>query len=266
MKSLLFSLFFFPVLLHAQTYVPFISTADSSDTWMDVNSCQDFQCFTSYTSRYTIDGDTTIGAYQYAKLYLKQKVEQGTVQSQWCDESINYYESFYGAIRESGKKVYFSYPSLNPIEFLVYDFNLSIGDTIPSPDGDLTANPSERIISSIDSVLVFGSYRKRFVINNYKYVVEGIGASTGLFNPLVYYPSECYMGMHCYAEYGTPDHFMEDCDMNLSVNTLDGKTESAVLVKIVDYLGRETTAVPNTPLIYIYNDGTTKKVFNAELE
>ena len=54
--------------------------------------------------------------------------------------------------------------------------------------------------------------------------------------------------------------------MNLSVNTLDGKTESAVLVKIVDYLGRETTAVPNTPLIYIYNDGTTKKVFNAELE
>ncbi|MDG1332890.1 MAG: hypothetical protein P8P74_11220 [Crocinitomicaceae bacterium] len=39
---------------------------------------------------------------------------------------------------------------------------------------------------------------------------------------------------------------------------------SAELIKIVDLLGRETPAVPNTPLIYIYSDGTMKRVFKLE--
>ncbi|MBL4862956.1 MAG: hypothetical protein JKY09_08080 [Crocinitomicaceae bacterium] len=33
------------------------------------------------------------------------------------------------------------------------------------------------------------------------------------------------------------------------------------LIKIVDYLGRETEFKPNTPLIYIYTDGSTERVF-----
>ena len=36
------------------------------------------------------------------------------------------------------------------------------------------------------------------------------------------------------------------------------------LVKVVDLLGRETPIVPNTPLIYIYSDGTTHRVFKLE--
>ncbi len=33
------------------------------------------------------------------------------------------------------------------------------------------------------------------------------------------------------------------------------------IVKILDLMGRETEFVPNTPLIYIYSDGTTERVF-----
>lgn len=36
------------------------------------------------------------------------------------------------------------------------------------------------------------------------------------------------------------------------------------LVKITDLIGRETTFKPNTPLIYIYSDGTTEKVFKLD--
>ena len=36
------------------------------------------------------------------------------------------------------------------------------------------------------------------------------------------------------------------------------------LVKIVDQLGRETEFKPNTPLIYVYSDGSTKKVYTIE--
>ena len=262
MKSLLLCLLILPIGLHAQTYVPFISTNDSSDTWMEVNSCNDFSCFESFTNRYSIAGDTTIGSFQYSKIYKKVKHVKGTVMGEWCDESINYYEYYFGALRENEKQV-FLVPDFSSSEYLAYDFNLSVGDTLPSPDGNISANPIGRIINTIDSVLVFGSYRKRFVIDS-RYVLEGIGASTGLFNPLVYYPSECYMAMHCYAEYGTPDHFLEDCNMNLNVHEIDKETESPVLVKIVDYMGRETPVIPNTTLIYIFSDGTTKKIFNIK--
>lgn len=262
MKSLLFCLLILPIGLHAQAYVPFISTTDSSDTWMDVHSCTDFSCFYSYTNRYTIEGDTTIGSYQYSKVYIKYKYVEGADAGQWCNESVNYYEHYFGALREDGKQV-FLLPNFSTSEYLAYDFNLLVGDTLPSPDGNLSASPAGRIINAIDSVLIFGSYRKRFIIDS-RYIIEGLGASTGLFNPLVYYPSECYMAMHCYAEYGTPDHFLQDCNMNLNVHEINGDTESPVLVKIVDYMGRETPVIPNTPLIYIYSDGTTKKIFNFE--
>ena len=39
---------------------------------------------------------------------------------------------------------------------------------------------------------------------------------------------------------------------------------SKTLVKIVDTLGRETTFKTNTPLIYVYDDASTEKVFSVE--
>lgn len=36
------------------------------------------------------------------------------------------------------------------------------------------------------------------------------------------------------------------------------------LVKIVDFMGRETVFKPNTPMIYIYSDGTRERVMKLE--
>lgn len=43
----------------------------------------------------------------------------------------------------------------------------------------------------------------------------------------------------------------------------DTKLESKKVVRVTDLLGRETVLKPNTPLIYIYSDGTTERVFNV---
>tara|TARA_S200002703_G_scaffold143431_1_gene136477 strand:- start:199 stop:873 length:675 start_codon:yes stop_codon:yes gene_type:complete len=41
-------------------------------------------------------------------------------------------------------------------------------------------------------------------------------------------------------------------------------TTSNNLIQILDMMGRETSFKPNTPLIYVYDDGTTEKVFSVD--
>ena len=67
------------------------------------------------------------------------------------------------------------------------------------------------------------------------------------------------MAMHCYAEYGTPDHFLIDCNMNINVQEIAGKSELPVLMKIVNNMGQEIPFKPNTPLLYFYNDGSVER-------
>ncbi|MDG1333990.1 MAG: hypothetical protein P8P74_16760 [Crocinitomicaceae bacterium] len=262
MRKYIICLFLFPNILLAQPYVEFISTTDSSDTWMDVLSCTDMSCYQTRTKRYTIEGDTVIGQYQYAKLYVREEYEQGADQSQWCTESTSIYNYYFGAIRESGKQV-FVMPSLGA-EYIAYDFNLNVGDTIPSPI-NIAGNDDWRIIDSIDLVMIDGVDRKRYWVSFDRYVIEGIGASSGLFNPL--YPSFgiCSAALLCYSEYDTPQHFDDDCDMNLGVDDdLSIDASPAELIKIVDITGREIAETPNTLMIYLYSDGSSKKVFKVK--
>jgi len=60
--------------------------------------------------------------------------------------------------------------------------------------------------------------------------------------------------------------FSEDCNNDCSTSTvgLTELTTSKTLIQILDLMGRETTFKPNTPLIYVYDDGSTEKVFSVE--
>lgn len=53
--------------------------------------------------------------------------------------------------------------------------------------------------------------------------------------------------------------YLEEC-----VGLEELSSSSKQLVKIIDMMGRETEVKPNTPLIYIYNDGTKEKRFHHE--
>lgn len=261
--KLLFLLFLLPFTAAGQAYVPMISTPDSSDVWTDVHSCSDFNCFTSETKRYSIDGDTVIGSFQYAKLQVNEKYEEGIAQSQSCPVGISYSSYYAGAVREDGKQIFFK-PAGSP-EYLAYDFNLSVGDTVPAPD-NVSGFESMRIISSIDSVMVNGLYRKRYWVNpgsNPSEIIEGIGASTGLFNTLTDFV-DCFSMMLCYKEDGAAQYFATDCNVVLALPGTPQYNPRLKLVKIVDCLGREIEDAPNTLMIYIYSDGRSKKVYRFE--
>ena len=52
------------------------------------------------------------------------------------------------------------------------------------------------------------------------------------------------------------------CTSSSGLNELSNTSKN--LIKIVDMMGRETSFKPNTPLIYVYDDGSTEKVFTIE--
>lgn len=61
------------------------------------------------------------------------------------------------------------------------------------------------------------------------------------------------------------DTFNEDIivgeEPTVEINEL---TTTKHLIQILDMMGRETSFKPNTPLIYVYDDGSTEKVFSVE--
>ena len=63
-------------------------------------------------------------------------------------------------------------------------------------------------------------------------------------------------------------YFSEDCNYpeNCSSSTvgINELTTSKNLIQILDLMGRETSFKPNTPLIYVYDDGSIEKVFTIE--
>ena len=57
--------------------------------------------------------------------------------------------------------------------------------------------------------------------------------------------------------------FSEDCNNDCTLSLTELNT-SKNLIQILDLMGRETSFKPNTPLIYVYDDGSTEKVFSVE--
>ena len=263
--SVLFAIASLPSMTFGQAYVPLISTPDSSDTWVEVRSCTDFDCWFAHRNRYTVMGNITAGGVEYAKFHVSSEYEQGADQSEWCTESISYSDRVIG-IREADKRIYVN---LDPTaeaseEYLAYDFNLTVGDTVPSPHL-ITGNPSipepNFVIQSIDSVLISGSYRKRYNLDPVRYIIEGIGSSIGLLNPLDYvYSGSCYIALTCYEEEGMADLFSSNCELVLSEESLSESSQPRQLLKIVDCLGRETKKEPNKLLFFIYSNGEVEKV------
>jgi len=71
-------------------------------------------------------------------------------------------------------------------------------------------------------------------------------------------------GNYSTTQYGYLDDYVIDACNPLSAVELTFDTQKKKLVKITDVLGRETNIVPNTPLFYLYEDGTTEKVVITE--
>ena len=164
----------------SNVYHPF---PDSNAFW-GIDGMNIFNYSLCYDARYGLNGDTIIDGKVYSKVYSL------------VDSTINNPNStYFAAIREDDKRIY---TVINGFpEEVLYDFNLSVSDTISFHYSLLFNSPAEfsRRVSQIDSVLLYnGEFRKRFVFepigdnsSTPDVVVEGVGSIIwrGLFNPLI---------------------------------------------------------------------------------
>jgi hypothetical protein len=156
-------------------YIPFSSN----------ESCSNYQN--------VIDGDTMAGSFIYHKI----RHSGNYFASGYCNAPPWYYTPSYqnyylGAYREdtTNRKVFFLPPG-SISDTLLYNFNLSVGDTLPvTYTNDFFVS---NIVTSIDSILIGSKYHKRFGISgygfdgfdtNYVYLIEGIGSTYGLLGRL----------------------------------------------------------------------------------
>ena len=64
------------------------------------------------------------------------------------------------------------------------------------------------------------------------------------------------------GNHGGKDYWIVKIGPFVGINELSSTTKE--LLRIVDLMGRETTFKPNTPLIYVYDDGSTERVYRVE--
>ncbi len=93
---------------------------------------------------------------------------------------------YYGFIREDeNQRVYLKPPGY--FEGMIYDFSVSVGDTIKALNIYLNSDTLNFVVTQVDSVLLLIDYRKR--IKLYEYInqkeevwVEGLGSYFGILN------------------------------------------------------------------------------------
>jgi len=166
-----------------------------TDQWLDQSlTCPQFpnNVITSYYDYY-VNGDTVVNS----KTYFKVRKSGGYEVGNFCTPSYdNDYDFLAGLLREdtTAKKVYLSVWSNWGRDTLLYDFTLNRGDYLPP--SYLTLSNDSTFILSIDSILVNTSYRKQFIIAQYKShphifdsIIEGVGSMCGLLS-IIYPPFE----------------------------------------------------------------------------
>jgi hypothetical protein len=104
-----------------------------------------------------------------------------------------------GALRESNKVIYF-YPDTASQEYVLYNFNLNLGDTIIHPFGTNFCNPDTVIVYIVDSVLTSDGYHRALEFSCNAIWIEGVGSLNHLLNPTYWEPLsgddylECMVG------------------------------------------------------------------------
>jgi hypothetical protein len=145
---------------------------------------------------------------------------------------VSSWNAYVGAIRQdtAQKRVYFI-SSFQNIDTLLYDFNLSVGDTL-APSYIYDTAWFKNYVSYIDSVIVGNSYKRQYWISNnfsqnYVALIEGIGSTFGLLNQLAP-PFEFGCNLYCFKENGNtvfPDTNYQCLPVSIGENGLLIKNE-----------------------------------------
>ena len=158
----------------------------------------------------TLFGDTIIGANTYKKLYGNANSCLGT----------NY-------VREDNKIIYYYSPD-SAAEYVLYDFNLLVGDTIfnpyccwQDPDHDTV------IVAQIDSsLLADNQYHKYWFAQDCVHWIEGVGNELGLLNAYTFCPLSGTFWLECF--YNDSGFVYGSSLCPLGINNINEKTFSTL--------------------------------------
>jgi hypothetical protein len=179
--------------------------------------------------RHDITGDTIINGSIYHKIESFRIVNCSFGCPQYSEWEIEF-------IKEDSAKRIWMLDTISMNDTLLYDFNLSVGDTINTLFSNDLYSP--HIIQSIDSILVGAGYRKIYYYSNYGnvgdfctlFLIEGIGAGGGLFSPLC--GNGCYQAnfkLSCFKQDGNVLYYpnlisctgdSSICNFNVAVNDI----------------------------------------------
>ena len=168
-------------------YHPF---PDSSAMWCDYRASNNSGCLSESKATYELNGQTIINGMVYNRLrHYERYYEYCTAYS---DTDTT---TFYIRQDVAVKKVWIYIPSTNS-DTILYDFKLQVGDTLNQREywAINFQSPDYWIVSSIDSILIDGNYRKQFHYSPtfaptcFSSMIEGIGADHGLIN----LPQNCF--------------------------------------------------------------------------
>jgi hypothetical protein len=217
-KTLIISLILLNSLIGlGQTYKPFNFTNGQWNAVYHSKGGFPFY-FTAYylweSVQYYCNGDTIINDTAYNMLYYK-----GYGAPPWYDVNVS---GYIGLIRNDSINKKVIVKDYNIIGyyygtcFVLYDFNLNIGDTFRDHYGP----PS--VVNSIDSVMYCGEYHKRYNYSNswesQGFLIEGIGSKHGLI------PSSANFGTSTLSCYGERNSIFCDTCLTPSVSMINENT------------------------------------------
>ena len=185
---------------HGQTNT-YHSIPDSAFWRIDilVSSPMGGGCMATYYFHYYSSGDTLLNSLVHKKIYKSFVALTSTGPASPCNPIPPIQTSGYvGALIDDSiaKKTFFVLPGYNN-DTLRYDYNLIAGDTVKGFIGLYCTTT----VSSVDSILINGQYRKRWNCNACgninQYIIEGIGTNYGLIERFASSPSSPYGRLIC---------------------------------------------------------------------
>lgn len=185
-------------------------------------------CIANDTYNYYTAGDSVINGTTWTKV-----LRQGSYTLNWqspnfpdpnCQGVHPYGPAYYGVqlIRQEGRQLRI----LNGTDQLLHEFDLVVGSTLPLSFTNWTTDIT---VLAVDSVLIGTEMRARYELANSwaQYLIEGVGSSHGLFEPLSNF-FDCGYGLDCFglgADAFYPDAGGSSCWLAMAVGEAHARAE-----------------------------------------
>lgn len=258
MKNLYFTLVFISLITSAQAQK--INFTDSGNAWyvlIGKEMASQGHITGYFHENYLNGGDTVINSKAYTNFCWYNK-STGATPYAWVRYDSN------------ARKVYIADSNT---ELVLYDYNLSVGDTFYAPKISSPLSQVWHVVDSVDSIQINGTFHKTFYlkvgdanlyINEYARdytIIEGIGCSAGPLYPLygtagITAYNERSRGVICFKNNGIAPPIYTNCkDTALSIYN------SEISDKPLSVYPQPATSVVNIQLPITIQSGSVK-VYN----